>query len=184
MLWFKGWLETRLRALFGIGMCLFFILLVNRHATPPAATGQRALGTFAFVWAILPSMTGLAGAGVRTQPAFQAIKGQHGSMYFTLSLPVSRMRILATRAMLGWIETTALIAFVCGTAWAVVPGLRTNVPVAGVAAYFLTVSGCVSGFYFLSVLFATFLDAQWLPFAGMISVAALAWCQNSRRCPS
>jgi len=32
----------------------------------------------------------LAGAGVRTQSAFQRMQGLHGSTYFTLSLPVSR----------------------------------------------------------------------------------------------
>ena len=43
----------------------------------------------------------LAGAGIKTQAAFQTVKGLHGSTYFTLSLPVSRFRLLAIRAGIG-----------------------------------------------------------------------------------
>jgi hypothetical protein len=169
MLWYKGWLETRFRALFAMGLCLF-VVFVNRHNSSGGVAG-----TLTFFWAIIPSACGLAGAGVRTQPAFQAIKGAHGSMYYTLSMPVTRMRLLAVRAALGMLETVVVIGTVCGAAWALIPSLRLHVPIADLLAYFLTVIGCVALFYFLSLLFATFLDAQWLPWAGIFSVATLAW---------
>ena len=37
-------------------------------------------------------------------------KGLHGSMYFTLSLPVSRFRLFATRAGLGMLEAAGVLA--------------------------------------------------------------------------
>lgn len=173
MLWYKGWFETRFRALFAIGLCMFIVFL-NRHNSGGGAP-ERVATSFTFLWAIVPSAFGLAGAGVRTQPAFQAIKGAHSSMYFTLSMPVTRLRLLAVRAALGMLETVAVIGTVCGAAWVLVPALRLHIPPADLLAYFLTVTACVSVFYFLSLLFATFLDAQWLPWAGMFSVATLAW---------
>src|SRR5262249_50279998 len=109
MLWYKNWLETRGRILFLLAFILFPVALrmaTSRPANPTALAEQRSMAFLAFYWAVPTIM--LAGAGVKTQPGAAATRGLHGSMYFTLTLPVSRLRLLAVRAGLGWLETTAI----------------------------------------------------------------------------
>ena len=109
MLWYKGWLETRFRILFMLFYAVFPIPLFT--LTVPAANPAHpaslaavagSLGFFAFYYSIIPLM--LAGSGIKTQADLQPRKGLHGSMYFTLSLPVSRFRLFATRAGLGMLR--------------------------------------------------------------------------------
>src|SRR5215831_12155577 len=123
MLWYKYWLETRFRTLLGLAAPSFAIIVNGRtaglHPEVPATV-------FAFIWAALPCWVGLSGAGVRTQPTFRATKGEHGSMYFTLGMPVSRLRLLCTRAAVGLVEFAALVAIVCVAAWATIPALRAH----------------------------------------------------------
>jgi hypothetical protein len=46
---------------------------------------------------------------VTTQPSLVASKGIHGSTLFTLSLPVSRLRLMSVRAAIGWLEGAGVI---------------------------------------------------------------------------
>lgn len=104
MLWYKGWLETRFRLLFTLGIATLILVLQYsaRNAAPPpggksAAFGLVMVGSPTLVL-LLCAMLG--GAGVVTQPSLQATKGLHGSTLFTLSLPVSRLRLLAVGPVL------------------------------------------------------------------------------------
>ena len=56
----------------------------------------------------------LAGSGVNSQTTYGLTSGSHGSMLFTLSLPVSRRRLLFVRAGLGAIQTSVLVAILAG----------------------------------------------------------------------
>src|ERR1035438_4815038 len=56
----------------------------------------------------------LAGSGVNSQTTYAATSGFHGSMFFTLSLPVSRRQLLFVRAGLGALLTSALVAILAG----------------------------------------------------------------------
>jgi hypothetical protein len=99
MLWYKGWLETRIRLLMAfIWIGWFLGAEYSRSLTTPAGLVGLAVGA-TFIAALSPVL--FAGAGITTQPAFQATKGLHGSTLFTLALPVSRLRLLAVRAGLG-----------------------------------------------------------------------------------
>ena len=94
MLWYKGWLEARFRLLIPFGLLTY--VLANFYWFPPQTPAASAkaladIGHFCVVFVAMTSIV-LAGAGIATQPAFQATKGLHGSMYLTLSLPVSRFR--------------------------------------------------------------------------------------------
>ena len=110
MLLFKNWLETRWLFLFYFGF--FVVVLTSGYVqsghvpqTNPIPQGLRLAGTlniFSLFW-IVPSVM-FAGAGIKTSAAFEGRKGLHGSMHFTLSLPVSRLRLLATRAGIGLLE--------------------------------------------------------------------------------
>ena len=93
MLWHKGWLETRYRLLFALGFVGLFQILQHKNGTTPQ-------GIFAFVQFTVPVLVVmtyslLAGAGIATQPSLVASKGIHGSTLFTLSLPVSRLRLMS-----------------------------------------------------------------------------------------
>src|ERR1035438_1878093 len=121
MLWYKGWLETRFRLLFVLAMTVF--LLILQHSTrgiSPSAHSQAAVRTVLVLSngiMILLATSMLAGAGIATQPSFQATKGLHGSTLFTLSLPVSRFHLLAVRAGLGWLEMAGSIGALCYGMW-------------------------------------------------------------------
>jgi len=125
MLWHKGWLETRYRLLFALGFVVLFQLLLHRSS----ATPQGILGLVLFPNPVLVVMsyTMLAGAGVATQPSFVASKGIHGSTLFTLSLPVTRLRLLSVRAAIGWLEGSGVIAVLCCALWFRSPALRAMV---------------------------------------------------------
>jgi len=64
---------------------------------------------------------------VATQPSFVASKGIHGSTLFTLSLPVTRLRLLSVRAAIGWLEGSGVIAVLCCALWFRSPALRAMV---------------------------------------------------------
>ena len=181
MLWYKGWLETRLRILFALGFGLFFIVTTHNANPNSPAAAQGVAAVFAFYWALAPFL--LAGAGIRTQPSFQACKGLHGSMYFTLSMPVSRLRLLAVRAGLGMLEMVGVIACISCVAYIATPALKMHATSSDLLAYWVAASVCASGFYFLSVLFATFLDEQWRVWASMLAVFALWWLSTRTSVP-
>ena len=108
--------------------------------------------------------TWLAGAGINTQPTFQATKGLHGSTLFTLSLPVSRLRLLTVRAGMGWLEMAGAILAWCYGCWLILPVVRGSVSAVDMLKYVVVLIVCVSSLYFLSVLLGTFLDDQWRMF--------------------
>lgn len=171
MLWYKGWLETRFKILLALAFGLFFIYMGHNAHPASAGTLQLFIGILAFYWAIMPFL--LSGAGIRTQAPFRGTKGLHGSIYFTLSMPVSRVRLVSVRAALGMIETTAVIGCLCCAVWIAVPALRTNLTRFEMLNYWVTVSLCASGFYSLSVLLAIFFEEPWSIWTGMIIVVAL-----------
>ncbi len=157
MLWYKGWLETRFRVLFLLVIVLPTIGFVLRHIDPPLshADAEGLLNALTFLLLLIPLM--LAGAGIKTERIlFETAKGLHGSQYFTLSLPVSRARLLATRAGLGMLETVGVFAVASCVAWFIFPVPRAYLTVSGLFAHWVTVSICMSAFYFLTVLIAAF----------------------------
>ena len=102
MLWYKGWLETRFRLLFVLVCRGFYVrcpVVRGQRLTSGAVSSAAGIA----VWLICVF---LAAAGIATQQSLQAAKGLHGSTLFTLTLPVSRFRLLAVRASLGWLEMT------------------------------------------------------------------------------
>ena len=124
MLWHKGWLETRYRLLFALGFVGLFQVLQHKPGTTPQ-------GIFAFVQFTVPVLVVmtyslLAGAGVATQPSFVASKGIHGSTLFTLSLPVSRLRLMSVRAAIGWLEGIGVIGVLCCALWFLVSCTQGN----------------------------------------------------------
>ena len=143
MLWYKGWLETRPRVLFLIA----FAWLLS----PP--------GQLAFLFALVPIL--LAGSGIETQFPWKTKKGPV-STYFTLSLPVSRFRLFATRAGLGMLETVGIFAIAPCAKWVlfIFIGAEDYVSRSDLFALWVSLSVCASAFYFLGVLVSAFLDER------------------------
>jgi hypothetical protein len=181
MLWYKGWLETRLKLLFSLALMIVWLYVLRGSHISSAQLASLALSVsiFAFTWSGL-----LSGAGITTQPPFQGTKGLHGSMLFTLSLPVSRFRLLVVRAFIGWLETASCIALFCCGMWLSYPALRAIVVPAEMFAYVAALVACVTPFYCLSVLLATFLEDQWRVWGSMIAGATLWWLSKHVSLPA
>jgi hypothetical protein len=180
MLWYKGWIETRFRLLFALGFVGF--VLVAAYSNGLKAPVKAFAGNAPLLVAVLSGL--LASAGITTQPALQATKGLHGSMLFTLSLPVSRFRLLTVRAGLGWLEMAGGIGTLCCGMWALFPILRATTTAAEMLEYAGVLITCASGIYFISVLLATFLDDLWRVYGTMISFVALWWLSDRTPLPA
>ena len=98
-------------------------------------------------------------------------KGLHGSMYYTLSLPVKRTRLFNVRVSLGLVETAVILVLTCSALWLVNPTIRLSATPSdmfkqGVATFF-----CVTAVYSLGVFFAAFLDDVYQHWATIFTVA-------------
>ena len=169
MLWYKAWLETRGRFLLLAGGILLISWFMAPEAIARFLAGSKPVAALAqsgpvtlslwFIWTAVAVVLG--GAGINTQTFSGVTHGPHGSMLFTLSLPVRRRRLLAVRVTLGAIEGAGLILFICLFVWSVSPLLRTRVGAASVLLYALMSIFGSSVFYSLSTFLATFLDEFW-----------------------
>lgn len=182
MLWMKAWLETRWRLLYSVALPFAALALpyVMGNGVHSAKEAQILMGVMA-VFSIFSAIF-LAGAGIRTQAPFTAMKGLDGSKYFTLSLPVSRFRLMAVRAGVGLVEFALVNVIVwCGT-WILFRRVLGNTTPLDLFELVLAAIACTACFYFLSVLFATFLDDVWQTFGSML-VIIVAWLIGSRISP-
>ncbi len=171
MLLMKAWLETRWRLLAAF-VYLMICLAINYHSSPAANTRGMllALGTIL----ALGSCT-LAGSGVKSQAPVGFPEGLAGSTQFTISLPVSRRRLLAVRASFGMLETIAVTVITACLAWGLFPSLRASVTPGDFAKLVLTAILFTTGPYFASVFFGTFLDEPLsLVYAGW-TITFLLW---------
>jgi hypothetical protein len=174
MLWVKGWYETRIRLLLLVAATLAISALASGSGPATANISAQGLEATTLFGASVVAAIMLAGAGIKTQPGgFRPSKGLHGSMYYTLSLPVTRSRLFGVRVSLGLAETAVIHLLACYAAWLVHPAIRLNAPLSdifkhGVASFF-----CVTAVYSLGVLFATFLDDLYQMWASMFTVLAV-----------
>jgi hypothetical protein len=145
----------------------------------------KAIVKFGFAtYAVAMASLQLAGAGITTQSSFQQSKGLQGSTLFTLSLPVSRFRLLAVRAGLGWLETAGFISALCVAAWIEFSPLRANFKPEEMAGYAATLIGCSLAIYAVPMLLATFLDEGGRMFASVPVFVALWWLFNHTPLPA
>ena len=172
MLWTKAWLETRWRFLFAVAAPLV-MFGIRLGGSVPLEEARGMINATSFIWTFAAIF--LAGDGIHTQPAFQATKGLHGSLYFTLSLPVSRFRLVTVRALVGLLETAVVNLVLCAAAWAAFPVVRASSTPFDLAQFLLTTFLCCVGFYGLSVLLATFLDDVWRVWIGIVVLTVLRW---------
>jgi hypothetical protein len=180
MLWHKGWLETRWRLLFMLGWQSLFLGSAYLRGVKTMGAFMAIIIGGAFLGGFAPIL--LAGAGINTQPGFQATRGLHGSMLFTLSLPVSRFRLLAIRAGLGWLEMAALMGAWCCAVWFLFPILKSTANGVEAFEYAGALIVCASGLYSISLLLATFLDDLWRLYGSVLAFGAL-WLIFTKTAP-
>lgn len=196
-LWVKALRELRPRLIFGLVMmtwicCVMLWVCSQVDDKPPSESAIKAAVdagfsasttheygwwltyamTVGFTWLIMGTF--LAGAGVNTQTTYGLKQGAHSSMLYTLSLPIRRRDLVLTRSLLGAVMAIVL-SFVPGlVVWAISP-LLTRFPFslhsAVVYSSFIAAGGMV--LYWLSVLFASFLDEQWQLYATWLSAFAI-----------
>jgi|SRR5215831_610212 len=177
MLWYKYWLETRWRLVFAFVYAIFpvpLLILTGRtvHSGPPSEAMLQGFVQFlGFYW--MNTTLLLAGSGIRTQPSIRSQKGLHGSTFFTLSLPVSRVRLFGIRAWIGLLETAVVFVVAPLGTCVIFPTLRTYATNADLFKYWVTVIVCASMFYFFGVLLSVVLEDQLQMGAGMCGILAL-----------
>lgn len=200
MLWYKSWLELRFRLLctLFILFCLAAFITVsasgfisnesrvqrlvnaigagvNHPGISPVETAAIASTMFLVAAVIAPVMSlMLAGGGMNTQTYYGMTPGFHGSMLYTLSLPVTRRRLLWTRAGLGaacYGVSLILCVALIGVAY----------PLCGVAVspanLLRFLPGLLAGsvfYYGLAVLLSSVLDEFWGSMAGFLVIGFLA----------
>jgi tellurite resistance protein TehA-like permease len=117
----------------------------------------------------------LAGSGINTQGAYTFTPGFHGSMLFTLSLPISRRRLLFVRAGLGALQTCILVVIMA----CYILHLRPETTSVSQAFVYLTRTiACTMAIYALSVLLTCVLDETWHVTGAFILWTALFLMQS------
>jgi hypothetical protein len=180
MLWMKNWMETRWRFLSVIAVFSFIVIsryMQFANARPNSLPAEQPLeGPLSLfsLFFVMQAVT-LAGAGIKTQAPFRVGRGMHGSMHFTLSLPVSRLRLLAARTGMGALELFA--AILLGVAGLGVLLYRQfpemNFPILDAFQYVVTLLACLLACFCVSVVLATFLDDMWQMWGSFIVIGAI-----------
>jgi len=166
MLCYKAWLETRWRFGFVVASILFVWLTplwlpLLGMRLPPGPVGTKAIWVGIHVGSVLLYVLAagiLAGSGVNTQTTYGATTGFHGSMLFTLSLPVSRRQLLFVRAGLGALQTSVLVAIMAEFTLLQIPG---GASVIQSISYIARAVACTMAIYALSTVLACLLDEMW-----------------------
>lgn len=178
MLWYKGWLETRFRLVF-VFVIMAFMFIPQSYGSKADVRGVIFTAGYS-VWLLCVF---LGAAGIVTQQSLQAAKGLHGSTLFTLTLPVSRFRLLAVRAGLGWLEMVGGIGALCCLLWVLFPVIRDRTTAREMAEYALVLIVCGSAFYGVTVLLATFLEDLWRVWGSFLCYGAIWWLLNKTPAP-
>jgi hypothetical protein len=167
VLWKKGWYETRIRLLF-VSAVVVVIAVLAMDPAPAAGSGPLVVATT--IPAMLAALL-LAGGGVKTQlGGLQRSKGLHGSMYYTLSLPVTRARLFSVRVLMGLAEIAVVQVLMFSAIWLVQPAIRVNPALSDMFKHVVAAFCCVTAMYSLGVLFASFLDEVYQHWATIFTV--------------
>ncbi len=155
MLWRKGWLETRWGFAWAIALAVFGAYAEFAHGVHSDADVEAVLSNMLAYWIFFPLI--LAGAGVHSRASFRIASRFHSSAYFTLGLPVSRLRLLVVRAGIGLLETMAVMLVSVIALRFILPEVRMTDLMMHCAA----AAASLCGFYAVGVLFSVMIDALW-----------------------
>lgn len=155
MLWYKNLLETRSRIIFSLILWTGFLIWVLFFIRDDQVNPTDYEGAFFLAFVSLAIFVSMAGSGVRTQAGYLAMMPNPKSTIYTLSLPVSRSRLLLMRSALGLLEAISLTLVYTIIVWVLFFPERALGDLAGP---FLAICLCGIWMYCLSVFFSTFLN--------------------------
>jgi ABC-2 type transport system permease protein len=192
MLWYKAWLETRWRFVVGMLLLLFFgAAVVLSHPmleqmkveipNLPGGLGEDLREAFALMatydgyvwsqwfgknllqfWTLFAVLLGVGGL---------ATEASRGTALWTLSLPVTRRRLLGVRAGLGAIELLALAVVPSLLVWALSPVVGQRYSLADALVYSLLTFAGGMFFYGLALLLSTLFGDQLKPILAAMAVS-------------
>jgi ABC-type transport system involved in multi-copper enzyme maturation permease subunit len=203
MLWYKSWLDTRWQFLIGIAIVVLSasgtVIAYPRVArlipalAPIEASGEigRRISEAAelartyrgYIWSqsfrqnLLQMATLFAALLGSGSPLTQ---GSRGAALFTLSLPVTRERLLTIRAWAGLAELFALCIAPALVLSLLSPGIGQSYSIADAMVHAFCLFVAATVFFSLSFLLSTVFSDMWRPFllacgvAMVIAVAGLA----------
>jgi hypothetical protein len=174
MLAMKAWRETRWRL---AALCTYLLigLAINYQShQSPAANPRGMLDLLFFLLAsfVMP----LGGSGVKSQAPVGFPEGLAGSTQFTLSLPVTRLRLLAVRAAIGLFETAAVTVGIAGLTWMLIPSVRAAIVPADFVRMVVVTLLFLTGPYCAQVFFTTLVDE---PLSLCSPAGRSCWCFGS-----
>lgn len=174
MIWRKAWLECRFRVWLGIFLTALMlvsglgVLPSSPMVKSPATVWDLYCGVLTFTVGIM--VVNFAGSGINSQSIWGIFHGFHPSMYYMLSLPVSRRRALLVRSAVGWLLTLATIVAGALPFFFLAPlqGVPVKAGAVADAVVFLAI-GSLPLFGFVTLM-TTIFDEVW---AGVIGYLAL-----------
>lgn len=174
MLWYKAWLETRIRFGIALVLCVAFcseliVSLPREGAGNVDLVGLHGVHTaLVFVWIL--GVTLLMMGGLLSEKAI-------GSSSFTLSLPASRLHHMTVRTLVGFIESIAL-AVASWTAMLILAGSNGEswryIAQAGFHVLLLLAGGSV--LLALALVLSTLIEGEYIaPIASLGIIILLAY---------
>lgn len=182
MLWTKAWLETRWRLAHVFGLVLVVLFMGETGGGLGSRENAGRLMNMLLFLSVFAAVN-LAGAGIRTQSPVRAGRGLHGSVYFTLSLPVSRFRLLAVRAAFGLLEMAGVSVFMIVSAWSLFPLVRGGSTWLDVLRLVFTAIVCTTCFYAVSTSIAAVLEETWQVYGSLLVIGVAWWATTLLRLP-
>ncbi len=179
MLWRKCWLECRYRLLlcfFMTASILFAVLTKAAEDVPPAmfqGVSDPSEKMFRLIFLLLGAVVVpvgaliLAGSGINTQTNWGMMHGFHPSMYFLLSMPLTREQMLRARSVMGVSLLGLWLAATTGIMLGASALQGTPLPAGKVLATMPNLFAGALVFYSFATFLTAFLDEYW---AGMIGL--------------
>jgi ABC-type transport system involved in multi-copper enzyme maturation permease subunit len=177
MMWRKSWWECRFRVLCAalIYLCVSggALVLLSHRATAAPPSARLNFYVILLACLITPIVAVLlAGSGINSQTSWGMLHGFHASMYFLLSLPVSRRRALLIRSAMGGVFTALFVVLSVCTISLLALWSGTRIPPNHVLGRLPFILLGAFGLYGLSTLLTIVFDEFW---AGMLGMAIIGF---------
>ncbi len=168
----KAWMETRWRLLALVIYLLIALALDHRNLA-----GSGVLTATWFMLTVLAILLG--GSGVNSQGPLGAAEGVAGSTQFTISLPVTRLRLFGIRVLAGLAETAGVTVVTALFLWAFFPAVRELGAPADFWRLVLTTALFLIAPYCAHVFFSTWCDEPFsIAYAGFLLILLLLFCHR------
>ena len=165
-------METRWRLL---GLAVYLLIALALNYRNSAGTGVLTTAWFMLTFLAIS----LGGSGVNSQAPLGFSEGVAGSTQFTISLPVTRLRLFAVRTAAGLVETTAVTGVTAFFVWDLFPAMRAIATPADFTRLVLTTILFLTAPYCAHAFFSTWSDEPFsMAYAGFTLILLLVLCHH------